>query len=177
MATGRMNYQYGTSPRKIEPDYKVKAKQKTKAKQAKKVVPKKQKKKYVSQKKMIIKEENKLKVKICAYIVLTFSVFLAISYRNTQISQEFSKIQALKTNTQEIQKENEQLEMSIQNSLNATNMEDAAKQLGMQKLNSNQKVYIQIEKKDYVQPSAEEVVIQENSWIDNVKNALKSLFK
>ena len=46
MATGRMNYQYGTSPRKIEPDYKVKTRQKTKAK---KVVPKKQKKKYVSQ--------------------------------------------------------------------------------------------------------------------------------
>ena len=177
MAIGRMNYQYETSPRKIEPDYKVKRKTKIKSKQNKKVVPKKAKKKYISERKIMQKAETKGKIRICAYILLVFSIFLAVSYRNTQISQEFSAIQGLKENSQEIQKENEQLEMSIQSSVNKSNIEDAAKQLGMQKLNNSQKIYIQLEKKDYIESSAEEVIMQETSWIDNIKNLIMSIFR
>lgn len=166
MAVKKMAYQYETSPRKLEPDYKVKKK----TKKAKKTSNRKKDKKAIAQ------AETKRKVKICSYILITFLIFLAISYRNTLISQRFSEIQELKGDAKEIQKENEQLEMSIQNSMNLPNVEDAAKLLGMQKLNNNQKVYIQLKKKDYIEPSDEEIVIEESSWIDNIIKKIKSLF-
>ncbi len=61
-----------------------------------------------------------------------------------------------------IQKENEQLKVSIENSLNMSNIEKVAKEeLGMVKLTSKQTVYISLPKKDYVESASEKVVIEE----------------
>ena len=99
-------------------------------------------------------------------------------FRNSQISEQFSKIQKLKTEITSLQKENDQLEISIQNSLNLNNIEQAAKELlGMQRLTNKQTVYISIPKKDYVEHRAEEVIIEEEKgFFEGLVEKLKSLF-
>ena len=72
-----------------------------------------------------------------------------------------------------IQKENEQLKVNLENSLNLSNIEKMAREiLGMQKLDSSQKVYVSLDKKDYVEPASEEVVIQEENWLTKLLNTL-----
>ena len=82
---------------------------------------------------------------------------------------QFSKCkQALEKQISQIKKENEQLEVSIQNSLNLSQIETLAKEkLGMQKLTSKQTIYIDLPKKDYVESGSEEVKIEEmqDYWI------------
>ena len=47
------------------------------------------------------------------------------------------------------------------NGLNLNNLEQEAKeQLGMQKLNSKQTIYMTLPKNDYIEPAAEEVIIE-----------------
>ena len=73
-----------------------------------------------------------------------------------------------------IQKENEQLRVNLENSLNLSNIEQIAeKRLGMQKLDNSQKVYVSLDKQDYVEPASEEVVIEEEkSWFEQLLDTL-----
>ena len=165
----RSGYQYETSPRKLEPDYRpqkrkkqVEVKQKQKTRQTKN-----------TQKK---KKEKRKKARQILTVFALFVVLVAISYRNSSINENFSKVQSLKSELSEIQKENEQLEVSIENSLNLNNIEQIAKEkLGMQKLTNRQTVYVELPKKDYVKSANEKVVIkEEQSWI---KNFIEKIFK
>lgn len=166
-----MSYQYETSPRKYEPEYHARPKKK-KAKTTKKVSNTKKSK----------KNEKLEKLKFKATLVFNIIVFLVvvftISFRNALINQSFAEIQKLKTQVSEIQKENDQLEITIQNSLNLSTIEQTAKDLlGMQKLTNKQTVYLTLPKKDYVEPSTEEVVIEENTGIiQSIINYLKNIF-
>ena len=67
-----------------------------------------------------------------------------------------------------MQKENEQLKVSIENNINLNTIEKQAKEkLGMQKLTNRQTVYVSLPKKDYVESASEEVVVkQEKSWFE-----------
>ena len=71
----------------------------------------------------------------------------------------------LKLNLIEIEKQNDQLKVSIERDMNISNIEKEAKEkLGMQKLTNSQKVYINLDKKDYVKslqasPKTEESII------------------
>ena len=73
-----------------------------------------------------------------------------------------------------IEKENEQLRVNLENSLNLSNIENLAeKKLGMQKLDNSQKVYVSLDKKDYVEPASEKVVIEDDSnWFEKLLNTL-----
>ncbi len=147
------SYQYETSPRKIKPIYRTTKKPKTTTK----VATKKQNKKTIS---------NGLKVKIVFNAIFIFAILFGLIYQNAQVSQIFSQIQGLKSQATEIQKENSQIEISIQNELNLSNIEETAKNmLGMQKLTSAQTRYVNLSKRDYVEPSTEEVIIEENTNI------------
>ena len=43
----------------------------------------------------------------------------------------------------------------------------------MQKLDSSQKVYVNLDKKDYVEPASEEIVIEEDTnWFEKILNTL-----
>jgi len=54
----------------------------------------------------------------------------------------------IKSQVSAMQKENEQLKVSIENSLNLNSIEKAAEEkLGMRKLDNNQKVYVDLQKK------------------------------
>lgn len=160
----RSGYQYETSPRKLEPDYRPHRK-KTQTRTTK---PNSKKNPQ------ILKKEKRKRVKQTLTVFALFVVLVAISYRNSVINESFSKVQSLKSELSEIQKENEQLEVSIENSLNLNNIEQIAKEkLGMQKLTNRQTVYVELPKKDYVKSANEEVVIkEEQSWIKKIMNKI-----
>ncbi len=77
-----------------------------------------------------------------------FLLLLTISCRNSQIDKQFNQIQNQKKQLAALQKDNEQLKVSIENSINISNIEKVAKEeLGMQKLTSKQTVYVTLPKK------------------------------
>ena len=160
----RTVYEFETSPRKLDSDYKTQKRKK--GLEVKKTIPR--------QAPHISKEEKKRKMKQTLTVLALFVVLVAISYRNSQINEKFNEVQTLKTELASIQKENEQLEVSIENSLNLNNLEQAAKErLGMQKLTNKQTVYIELPKKDYVKSATEEVQIEEDgNWFTNLINKI-----
>ena len=105
---------------------------------------------------------------------LIFASLFVISYRNSLINESFNENEKLKSNLAAIEKENEQLKVNLENSLNLSNVEKLAKEkLGMQKLDGSQKVYINLEKKDYIEPASEEIVIDDNTnWFEKLLNTL-----
>ena len=77
-----------------------------------------------------------------------------------------------------VEKENSQLELAIESSLNLSNIEQQAKeQLGMQKLTNQQIVYVNLEKDDHIESAAESVNIEKETFMDKIINTVKSLFK
>ena len=157
-------YQYGTSPRKIDPNYNRRSKRAPKKGQLKVVqnLPKQQIK--------VSKEQRKSQIKMTVTVVGLFLLLLTISCRNSQIDKQFNQIQEQKKQLASLQKENEQLKVSIENSLNLNNVEKVAREeLGMQKLTSKQTVYVTLPKKDYVESASEKVVIEEEkSWFEEI---------
>lgn len=168
-------YQYETSPRKLMPEYEQKRK---KVSNTKKI----QKKKNNTQVKHDAKKQKKKTTKVSSFLVINALIFFAIAfiiiYRNSLISQSFSQIQTLKSQVTEIQKENDQLEINIQNSLNLSSIEQTAKDmLGMQKLNSKQTFYLNLPKKDYVEPSTEKIILEEdNNIVQKLKEFINDVF-
>lgn len=172
MARGYTNYEYETSPRKLQPEYTPKKKQKAKTQKQKtnQIKSKEQKDKKIA------KKEKKAKIKAILYVAVVFSILLVISYRNSQITEKFAEVKNLKSNLAAVQKENEQLEVGIQSSINLNKIEKEAKEkLGMQKLDNAQKIYVSLQKKDHVEPASENVMEDSNenlSWIERVINIL-----
>ncbi len=160
-------YQYGTSPRKIEEDYNVRKKKKVKTVQ------------NVQRSNIKISNEQKKKqIKQTFSVLAIFAVLLTISYRNSLINEKFNSIQTLKSNLEAVQKENEQLKVSIENSLNLNNIEQMAQEkLGMQKLTNKQTVYVDLDKKDYIETQSENIKIEDNNenLFQKIINFLKGL--
>ena len=154
----RTGYQYTTSPRKLEPDVQRKRNKKQQKLKVVEDLPR--------QRVQLSKEQKKRQKNITLVVIGIFILLLTISYRNSQINEKFTEVQTLKKELSSLEKENQQLEVTIQNSLNLNNIEKQAKEkLGMQKLTNKQTVYVTLPKKDYVEPATEEVVkTQEKNW-------------
>ena len=151
-------YQYETSPRKIEPN-----ERREKRKENIKLV------KDLPRQEIKISKEQKMKHRKATLLVLAiFAVLFTISYRNTKINEKFNEMQTLKAEVSSLQKENEQLQVTIENSLNLSNIEKQAKEkLGMKKLTNKQTVYVNLPKKDYIETATEKVEINENkNWFE-----------
>ena len=165
----RARYETGTSARKLEPDYKGQPKKKKSRLRVVEDLPRQEVK--------ISKEQKRKQRNLTLVVIGIFLLLVTISYRNSQINEKFSEVQNLKEQLASIEKENEQLEVSIENSLNANNIEKLAKeQLGMQKLTNKQTVNVVLPKKDYVEPARQKVVIeknQEESWFQKLLDKLK----
>lgn len=166
-------YEYETSPRKIEPEYNPKKDNKRKKKVSNQNEEIKKEIRQKAKQNIKLKNETKIKRrKLVVGIMFTFTILLAISYRNSLINESFAKVKSLKNELSTIEKENEQLQVSIESSYNIKNIEQAAqKQLGMQRLSQEQKVYINLPKKNYVEPASEEIKIEEET------NILKKIIK
>ncbi len=162
-------YQYETSPRKLEPQYEPRKnpyeKKKSSIQKKKKQNPKNGKKKQL-----------KSRVKLVSYMVIAFSILFAMIYQNSLITESFKEKETLKKDLATIEKENEQLKVNIEKTLNLNNVEQSAKEmLGMQKLDNSQKVYINLPKKDYIESNVEEVIMEEGNtfWQKIIKNISK----
>ena len=161
-------YQYGTSPRKIEPDYDRRSRKSPKKGQLQVV------KELPKQEIKLSKEQRSRQMKMTVTVVGLFLLLLTISCRNSQIDKKFDQIQEQKKQLATLQKENEQLKVSIENSLNLNNVEKVAKEeLGMQKLSNKQIVYVTLPKKDYVESASEKVEIEEEkSWWEKLADKI-----
>lgn len=158
-------YEYGTSPRKLDPQYD----RRTSNKRLRVVENKPNKHIKVSA------VQHKKTALVVASVIL---LLLTISCRNSQIDNQFSQIQKQKNELSSLQKENEQLKVSIENSLNLSNIEKIAKEeLGMQKLSSKQIVYVTLPKKDYVESTTEKVIKEDKkqNWIQKIVNKFLNL--
>lgn len=45
----------------------------------------------------------------------------------------------------------------------------------MQKLDNKQKIYINLQKRDYVEPATEKVVIEEQNWFQQIIQSIKNI--
>lgn len=162
------DYQYGTSPRKIEPEYSPRKKTKKKSSNlsAKEKKLRQQKQEERGQK---IKLEKKKHHKNIAMIFAVFLVLLIVSYRNSLINEKFSEIQSKKSKLSSIEKANGQLEVNIEGSVNLGTIGNEAKEtLGMGKLNNDQKVYVTLDKEDYVESSVDKKVNEQTNWFQKI---------
>lgn len=160
-------YQYDTSPRKIKPEYEQYVKRNTNNKI-------KKESKENQTKKISKKEEKSKRIKQISKIILMFLILLVVSYRNSQINEKSKEVQDLKSKLSSIEKVNGQLEVSIESSLNLSNIEnEATNLLEMQKLNADQKKYVSLPKKDYVETETEEIKIEEDTnWLKKIINKI-----
>lgn len=165
----KYNYEYGTTPRKLQPEYNPQKQKKNKKYQEQLKINEKQRRENM-------KLEKKKHNKNVAFIIAIFLILLAISYRSSLINERFSAIQKDKETLSALQKTNDQLEVSIESSLNLKNVEEVAKdKLGMQKLDNDQKVYVNLDKKDYVEASSEDIEIEnteDTNWFIKILNKL-----
>lgn len=164
-----VRYEYETSPRKIRTDYEPirrKSTNKSSTKRAKTSVKNNAKTKPVS------------KVKIVFYVLVAFAIFFTIIYRNAVIDSKYAEIKSLKSELATVEKENEQLEATIESSLNLKVIQEQAESvLGMKTLSNEQIEYVNLPKTDYIEASSEEVKIEEDNYITNIINTLKNLIK
>ena len=165
-------YQYETSPRKLQPEYEVR-KNPYENKKSSTQKPKKDSKQKQA------KKQLKPKVKLVLYIAISFAILFAISYQNSLITENFNQKEELKKNLAAIEKENEQLKVNIEKSLNLNKVEQSAKEmLGMQKLDNSQKVYISLPKQDYIEVPAEEIAIEEETnFFQKLMQNITNIFK
>ncbi len=157
-------YQYETSPRKLRPEEQP------------------LKRKNTTKKKSTAKQKNtksNQQIKTIMYIIAGFAILFAISYRNSLITASFNQKESLKKQLSTLQKENAQTEISIQTSLNLTNIEkSASSMLGMKKLGDSQKVYVALPKKDYVESASEQVsIVDEQNWFEKILDSIINLIK
>jgi len=169
----KSKYQYGTNPRKLEPEYNRPKRHEKRRLKIVEDIPR--------DNIAISKEQKNRQIKLTLVVIGIFILLLTISYRNSQINEKFSNIQTLKKELSSLEKENEQLKVSIENSLNYNNIERQAKEkLGMQKLTNKQTVYITLPKKDYVETATEDIKIEddkETNWFEKVINNILNVFK
>ena len=163
----RYNYEYETSPRKLNPRRKEKNKEFDYEEQVRR---------NEEQRRNSIKLEKKRHNENVALILAIFLMLLTVSYRSSLINEKFNEIQDRKDNLAAIMKTNNQLEVSIEGSLNLGNIEQEAQtKLGMQRLNNSQKVYITLDKKDYTKSGTDKIDITSNDdlpWYKKIINKI-----
>ena len=86
--------------------------------------------------------------------LIAFAVCMGIVIQYSFVNASFMEKKQLEGQLAEILKQNEQLEVKIEGATNMkTISEEAKEQLGMQKVDNQQKVYVDLDKSDYIKPS------------------------
>ena len=164
------SYQYGTSPRKYKTTYDDEPN--------KKIQKSNNKKQKIAKKKAAVAKANRAaKRKIALYSVISFLMIFGLIMLRAQVNQGFNQIQRLKQQVIELQKENDQLQIAIQNELNISSVEESARtNFGMQKLTPGQTRYVNLSKKDYVSVNSETVTMPEDNIFTKIAEFFKNLF-
>ena len=159
-------YQYETSPRKLEPEIKRKKHNKRRKLRVVEDLPRQDVK--------LSSEQKRRQVRLTLIVVGIFLLLLTISYRNSQINEKFNDVQNIKKELSSLQKENEQLRVSIENGVNVNTIEKLAKEkLGMEKLTSKQTIYINLPKQEYTESESEKVVIEDDkNWFEKLIDSI-----
>ena len=172
----RASYQYGTSPRKYEPEYTTRTKNKKTAQKAtsNKVDPKKtpkksDAKKRIEQQRAKKAEERKNRTLQVIVVIAIFGMLLALSYREITIMEMFNQKKDLENQLATIQKENGQVEKSIREEESKLNWNEinqiASEQLGMQKKAA---IAIDLEKTDNVETTSKFIKEETTSIFEKI---------
>ena len=159
-------YQYETSPRKLEPEINRKKHNKRRKLRVVEDLPRQDVK--------LSAEQKRRQVRLTLIVAGIFLLLLTISYRNSQINEKFNDVQNLKKELSSLQKENEQLRVSIENGVNVNTIDKLAKEkLGMEKLTSKQTIYINLPKQEYTESESEKVVIEDDkNWFEKLIDSI-----
>ena len=164
----RASYQYGTSPRKYEPEYnyprrtnkKTEVKRTSKKEDAKKTIEK-QKAEQKAQKIQKAKE-RKSKMKQVIVVGAIFGMLLTVSYREISIMEMFNQTKQMENQLAVIEKENGQVEKSIKEEESKLDWNEikrrASEELGMQTIKETK---IELDRTDNVE--VEHKLIQEEN--------------
>ena len=173
----RASYQYGTSPRKYEPEYtprrtnaKTTKKATTNRANAKKAETKKSDAKKRIQKQRTQKAEQRKSRTLQVVVVLAiFGMLLALSYREITIMEMFNQKKNLENQLSTIQKENGQVEKSIREEESKLNWNEiqqtASEQLGMQRKVA---IPVDLEKADNVETTNKFIKEEETNIIEDI---------
>jgi cell division protein FtsL len=145
-------YQYGTSARKLKPEINTPPKKSPKKSNKSNKVKKAKIKSQKIKDKIKAKETKTARINFTILTVITIGCILLTMYRSVKINEAFTNVQNLSKEVSALEKENSQISVNIQNSLNLNNIESiASSTLGMQKLSSKQTIYITLDTKDYTE--------------------------
>lgn len=172
----RASYQYGTSPRKYEPEYTSRKKTtKTTAKKTgtKKVQKspnvKKSAEKKIEKQKVPKAQEKKNKLAQVVVVLAAFGMLLTLSYREIAIMEMFNQKKDLENQLAVIEKENGQVEKSIkevESTLDWNSIQQkATNELGMQKKAGTP---VDLNKSDNVETSSKFIQEEETSIIEKI---------
>ena len=172
----RTSYQYGTSPRKYEPEYNKKKKtqttttKKTETKKVQKNPNDKQRVKKHSEKQKAKKvQEKKNKVAQVVFVLVVFGMLLTLSYREIAIMEMFNQKKNLENNLAVIEKENGQVEKSIkevESTLDWNSIQQkATDELGMQKKSGTP---VDLNKSDNVETKSTLIQKEEESVMERI---------
>ena len=168
----RASYQYGTSPRKYEPEYtprrttsrknvdRTVVKQQTQKSDAKKRIEKQRIKKI---------EQRKSRALQVIVVLAIFGMLLALSYREISMMEMFNQKKHLENHLATIQKENGQVEKSIREEEGKLNWNEikasASEQLGMQIKTA---IPVDLEKTDNVETKTKLIKEEQTSIIEKI---------
>lgn len=150
------DYEMGTSPKKREYEsYDEKVKHKRKV-----VIPRKT-------------MSKKAKTKAMIWVLSMFVMFMAVIYRYNTISEKNIEVQGLKENLGSIEASLAKSQIALEQSTDLNSIEGYAKQqLGMQKPDKNQIIYIDNSNNDSIKIKEENTTV-----IDKVINSIKEFVK
>ena len=172
----RASYQYGTSPRKYEPEYtprtatrKTTNKKATNKHEAKKAPIKSDAKKRIEKQRNEKAKQKKNRTLQVVAVLTIFGMLLALSYREITIMEMFNQKKDMESQLAIIQKENGQVEKSIKeeesklywNEIKKT----ASEQLGMQIKTATP---VDLEKTDNVEITSKLIKEEETNIIEEI---------
>ena len=163
----RASYQYGTSPRKYEPDYKTSAT--TKKTTHKATLKKSEAKKRIEKQRAQKAKQKKSRVLQVIGVLGVFGMLLALSYREITIMEMFNQKKNMENQLAIIQKENGQIEKSIKEEESKLNWNEikktASEQLGMQIKTATP---VDLEKLDNVETTTKLIKEEETNVIEEI---------
>ena len=120
-------------------------------------------------------EQSRKNAKHIAAISVGFIILFTISYRYALINSKFNEKENLKDELSQIKKENAQVQVSIEQGMNVKNIEkEAQERLGMQKLDANNKIYVSLPKKDYIESASKKIKEEKNeNWFTKLIDIFK----